>query len=119
MKTFKPEDYIYYEKRLRQLDRKAEVADSIFSIFRRIIYTPLGIFFHMVAFISRIVGAVASVLMIAGIYFAYMSFMSWKNHVSFTSDAKLAITLILFPFIAYAVAVIAEKAWDYFEGNAY
>ncbi len=118
MKTFKPEDYIYYEKRFRQLDRRTEIADNAFSLFRRIIYTPLGIFFHMIAFISRIAGAVASVLMVAGIYFAYMSFMSWKNHVNFASDAKLAITLILFPFIAYAVAVIAEKAWDYFESNS-
>lgn len=119
MKTFRPEDYIYYEKRLRQLDRRAEITDSIFSVLRRIIYTPLGIFFHLVTFISRIVGAIASVLMLVGLYYAYSSFVAWKNHINFGNDAKVAIALILFPFIAYAVAVVSEKAWDFFENNAY
>lgn len=119
MKTFRPEDYRYYEKRLRQLDRRAELADSICSILRRIIYTPLGIFFHMVTFICRIVGAVASVLMLVGVYYAYNFFVKWKNNMDFGSDLKTAIALILFPFIVFAVAVLSEKAWDYFENNAY
>lgn len=119
MKAFRPEDYVYYQKRLRQIDRRIEIIDGILSLLRRIIYTPLGIFFHMISFISRIVGAVASVLMIAGVYYAYVSFVAWRNKMDFASDAKTAITLILFPFIVYAIAFMSEKAWDYFEDNAY
>lgn len=119
MKKFEERDYVYMEKRLRQLDRRMEIKDGIFSVLRRIIYTPLGIFFHMVTFIARIVGAIASVLMFAGVYFAYRAFTSWRSNEVFGNDAKAAAAFILFPFIAYLIAVLAEKAWNYFEENAY
>lgn len=119
MKVFKPEDYVYYEKRLKQLDKRIEITDGILSLLRRIFYTPLGIFFHLISFVFRIVGAITSLLLIVGIYFGYKAFTAWKAGSDFTNDLKIAAMLIIFPFIAYAIAFIAEKAWGYFEDNAY
>ena len=84
-----------------------------------IIYTPLSILFHIVTFVFRIVGGIASVAMIYGIYCGYKAFTALRAGEAFSGDLKTAVMLIIFPFAAFAIAVIAEKLWSYFEDNRY
>lgn len=99
----------------RRYERQLEWKVRIGMFLKPIIYTPLSILFHIVTFVFRIVGGIASVAMIYGIYCGYKAFTAWRAGEAFSGDLKTAVMLIIFPFAAFAIAVIAEKLWSYFE----
>lgn len=104
-----------------RLGRKEEILSVIRSIIRRIVYTPLGILFHAISFIAKIVGGISAIGMIAGFWYTYRVFVLLKNGMKLgdIKEIKLALVFLIFPFIAYGISVITEKAWEYFEDNAW
>lgn len=111
------------ERRIAELNRKyarqEEIKGKIGYFLKPIFYTPLAFLFHVITFASRIVGAVACVAMLYGIYCGYKAFTAWRAGEAFAGDAKTAAVLIVFPFIAYTIAEISERIWGYFEDNKY
>lgn len=103
----------------RRYERQLEWKVRIGMFLKPIIYTPLYILFHIVTFVFRIVGGIASVAMIYGIYCGYKAFTAWRAGEAFAGNLKTAVMLMIFPFAAFAIAVIAEKLWSYFEDNRY
>ena len=112
-----------YEKRAAELSRKyereKEVKTKIGFFLKPIFYTPLAIMFHIITFVSRIIGGIASVAMIYGIYCAYKAFSAWKAGTVYTGDIKTIVMLLVFPFIAFAIATVSERLWCYFDDNRY
>lgn len=111
------------ERRIAELNRKyarqEEIKSKIGYFLKPIFYTPLAFLFHVITFVSRIVGAVACIAMLYGIYCGYKAFTAWRAGEAFADNAKAAAMLIIFPFIAYAIAEVAERIWGYFEDNKY
>lgn len=111
------------ERMVRELDRKIarneEIKSKIADFLRPIFFTPLSIFFHIVTFAFRIIGGISCVTMFYGIYCAYKAFIAWRAGEIFGNYVQTAVMLIVFPFIAFAIATIAGKAWVYFEDNKY
>ena len=56
---------------------------SVFSGLRTIIYTPLSIAFHAVSFVAKGIGYISSFGLIAGVYYLYQSFCSFKSGIPF------------------------------------
>ena len=112
-----------YRKRVAELDRKyeweREIKEKTGAILKPIFFTPLAIMFHIITFVFRIIGGIASVAMIYGIYCAYKAFSAWRDGTAYGADMKTSAVLIIFPFIAFGVATIAERIWCYFDENRY
>ncbi|MCD8198129.1 MAG: hypothetical protein LUE24_13370 [Lachnospiraceae bacterium] len=97
--------------------RRRERFESILDVLRPIFFTPLAFVFHVITFIARIVAGVSCVAMLYGFYCVYKAVTEWRAGLAYGDDAKTAVILIICPFVAYAVVMVAEKAWAYFENN--
>lgn len=84
-----------------------------------VFFTPLAIMFHVIASVFYIIGSIASIAMIYGIYCAYKAFTAWKMGMVYAEKIEMAVNLIVFPFVAFAVAKIAEAMRNYLENNKY
>ena len=100
-------------------ERREEILSAICNIVREIVFRPLGILFHAISFISKIIGGVSAIGMLAGFWYAYKAFHAWKSGMTLSeiTEIRSALVFLIFPFIAYSISVIAEKAWAYFEDN--
>lgn len=111
------------ERRAMELNRKNArwegIKSNIGYFLKPIFFTPLAFIFHVITFLFRIIGSIACITMLYGFYCAYKAFTAWRAGEAFAENAKAAALLIVFPFIAYAIATIAEHLWDYFEDNKY
>lgn len=96
-----------------------KIFGAILSALRTIIYTPLSIAFHVISIVSRIIGGVSSVGLLLGAYDVYQGVRELMNGVPFSEIAMFgkAVPFIVTPFAAYAVAVITEHIYLYFENN--
>jgi len=123
VKTLTPEQQRAFEVSQAEKERKAKRREDIlFTIgyhVKPIFFTPLSIMFHIITFVFRIIGDIASVAMIYGLYCAYKAFTAWRAGTAYADNAKTAVMLIVFPFAAFAVAKLTELAWTYFEDNKY
>lgn len=123
VKVLTPEQKRAFEMSQAKKERKEKKREDIFFTIgyhvKPVFFTPLSIMFHILTFVFRIIGGIASVAMIYGIYCAYKAFTAWNAGVAYEDNVKTAVMLIIFPFIAFAVAKIAELAWTYFEDNKY
>ena len=108
-------------KALRRLEKREKIVGGILSCVRIIVYTPLGIAFNAVSFVAKIVGFLSAFGLIPGVYLLYKSVMAVIGGTPFgeVNTFEKAGTLIIVPFIAYTIAVIAERIHDYFEDNAF
>ncbi len=123
VKVLSPEQQREFEISQAKKERKTQRRESIFFTIiyhvKPIFFTPLSIIFHIITFVFRIIGGIASVAMIYGIYCACKSFVAWKAGMAYADNAKIAAVLIAFPFVAFMIAKLAELAWTYFENNKY
>ena len=117
------EEMMAAQRRIDELNRKyarqEEIKSKIGYFLKPIFFTPLAFLFHVITFVSRIIGAIACIAMLYGIYCGYKAFAAWRAGEAFSENVKTAAMLIIFPFIAYAIAEIAERIWGYFEDNKY
>ena len=75
--------------------------------------------FHIITFVFQIIGGIASIAMIYGIFCAYKAFTAWRAGAAYADNAKTAVMLICFPFAAFTIVKLSELAWTYFEDNKY
>lgn len=115
------EEYEKSKKNFKKIEKWEKFFISVFSRLRTIIYTPLSIAFHAVSFVAKGIGYIFSFGLIAGVYYLYQSFCSFKSGVPFGEIGELskAVGFIVFPFIAYLVSYVSRKIYTYFEENAY
>lgn len=114
IRTLNPEQHRAFEISQAEKEKKKERRkDILFTIgyhVKPVFFTLLSIMFHIITLVFRIIGSVASVVMIYGI-------IAWREGMMYANNAKTAV--IIFPFAAFAVSKFAELAWDYFENNKY
>lgn len=106
-------------EKIRKYKQHEDLFFKIGYHVKPVFFTPLAIMFHTITFLFRIIGGIASVAMIYGIYCAYKAFSEWKMGMMYADDMKMALRLIIFPFAAFALAKISEIMWNYFENNKY
>lgn len=106
-----------YDKVCERRNRRKKIKYTIGFMLRRIFFSPLAIMFHLITIVSRFVGGVASLALIYGLYCAYKAFTEWRAGEVFADNVHTAVTLIIFPFIAYGISVVANMAWAFFEDN--
>ena len=99
------------------IKKSNERKEKIVEFMKPIFFPPFAILFHIITFIFRVVGAVASVTMLYGGFCAYKAIMALKNGMPYSDYAKTAVMLMIFPFIAFAISTLAGKAWVYFDEN--
>lgn len=111
------------DKRIAQLNRRyereQEIKAKICLVLKPIFFTPLSIMFHVLTFVFRVIGGVASVALPFGIYFTYKYLVEWRMNGVCPEGLRTSIAVIIFPFIAFAFATLSEKLWCYFEDNRY
>lgn len=101
-------------------ERRERFKEGVCSILREIFYPPLSIFFHIISFVTRGIGCISSVGLIAGVYYAIQFVYEFKGGIGI-GDSEFfgkAIFFIVLPFISFTVGVLSEKLSDYFEMNA-
>jgi len=112
-----------YEKSLEKFE-KTRKRDAIFEAIgiclRRIFFTPLSIFFHVIAFVTKGVGYVASFGMFVGVYNLYKAIKAIMGGapIGEVSELPSGIALILLPFVVFAISVITERLYIYLEDHA-
>lgn len=109
------------EEKLRRSRKRSAIIGNIMSCLRTIIYTPLSVAFHAVSFVTKGIGYISSLGLIAAAFYVYQAFTAFKSGTPFGEIDVIgkAATLIAIPFIAYAVSVITEHIYEYFENNAF
>ena len=109
------------DKRRKKHNKIEKIKRSFLDTVRTIIYTPLAIAFHGISFIARGIGYISSFGLILGAYYLYQSFSDFMNGVAISEidTIKKAFVLIIFPFIAYSISIIAEKLYHYFDDNSF
>lgn len=97
------------KKRKAKEEREKKRIGFAYSL-RRIFFTPIASAVNLIGFICEIVAKISFVGLIAGVYYLYQSFCAMKNGVPFAEVDTFgkAISLIIFPFIAYGVAEILD-----------
>lgn len=110
-------EIIRKEKEMRVRAHERKITTKIWNTLRPVLYTPLSIFFRVLSFISRIAGGIASIAMLYGLYCAWKAYSAWKAGEVFSQYIQTSVTLILLPFIAFAIAIFSEKLWFYFDEN--
>lgn len=101
------------EKR-REAERSREVKVSGFwNVVRRIVFSPISSALNLVSFVCDIVAKISFLGLIAGAYYLYQSFSAMAKGVPFADidTFSKAIPFIIFPFIAYAVAELLNRAY--------
>lgn len=109
------------ERDNRRYRRRRAIKSKLGSIFRMIFYPPLAVAFHAIAFVSRGVGFISSFGLLIVAYNVYKMIVALINGATFAEleDVRSTGALLVFPFIAYAVATLTDWLYDYFETNAY
>lgn len=102
-------------------ERKAEFFEKVLSLLRCIFFPPLSTAFHLVSFVSRGIGFIASFGLIVGVYNLYQSFVAFRNNVPLAEIETLSkgVSFIILPFIVYAIAEITERIYVWFEDNTF
>lgn len=115
------EEKVEIEKRRRRINRRREFFEKLLSGLRSVFYPPLSIAFHVVSFVTKGIGCITSIGLIAGVYYLYQSFSALFKGVPFAEIETFskAVPVIIVPFIAFAVSVVTEKIYCYFEDNAF
>ena len=101
-------------------ERAERAASGFWSAIRRIVCTPIGIAFHAVAVITNGIGYVASLGLLPGAYYLFLTIADYPKGTPLleVQTFREAVFFISIPFIAYTISILAEKAQEFFERNA-
>ena len=107
--------------KLRRIQKRERITESILGGLRTIIYTPLSIAFHAVSFVAKGVGFISAFGLIIGAYQMYQAIrmIATGTPIGEVENMTSAVTLLILPFIAYGISVVTEKIYRYFENNAF
>ena len=111
MRLMTAEELEKSKERVRKMDRKFERKMKIFSIIRKIFFTPLAFFFSLVSFVSKGAGYLSTIGFAAAGGYLYdgFSYLSKGIPLSQIDSFKKAIPYALVPFFIFAVSVLTEK----------
>lgn len=104
-------------KALRRIERK----QSILGFIRPVVYTPLSILFRAISIVTRALGWVASLGLVAGIYYAYIviSAIADGTPIGQIDEVLNAVVFLVAPFVIYAAAELTERIYLYFDENRF
>lgn len=115
------EERVKIEKRRKRIHKREAFFENLRDIMRPVIFTPLSVVFHIISFVTKGIGYISSVGLIAGFYYLYKSIEALINGVPFGEIDTFvkAVAFIIIPFAAFGISVVTERIYCYFENNAY
>jgi hypothetical protein len=84
-----------------------------------VVYSPLAIFCRIIAIVSKLAGTLSAICMPYGLYCIYKLILEIKSGVAFSQSENLfeIAAFVIFPFIAFGLYYLFDKASFYFESN--
>ena len=99
--------------------RKREHIKKIFGAFRKIVFMPFAVGLSVVSIIAKMIGYVLAITLPYGAYQLYKVALRLYDGVPFSEIGErwLVLGFFIFPFIAFAIFVIAQGLSKYLRDN--